>query len=64
MMKKIIITLICILLVVCVIFLININYDKEKIKNKLYQGTVKPTDDLKYFRETGITRPLGVQDGR
>lgn len=42
--------------IVFFIYLVNISHLEEQPKQ--YQGPVRPTDDKKYFRETGITRQL------
>ena len=40
----------------------NYFFSKPNIQeNKFYQGPVRPTDDLYYFRLTGITRPIEVK---
>ena len=39
------------------------NKEVEQMEEKTYQGPVRPTDDLEYFRLTGITKPLENIDG-
>lgn len=36
--------------------------NKEMPHDNVYQGPVRPTDDLDYFRKTGITKPLEVKE--
>jgi len=35
--------------------------DKEE-ETQQFAGPVRPTDDEEYFRKTGITRPLEVEE--
>ena len=38
-----------------------LNDKMEVTMEEKYQGPVRPTDDLEYFRKTGITKPLEVK---
>ena len=40
------------------LFFVNQDDKKEEVNSNVYQGPVKPSDDLEYFRQTGITKPL------
>lgn len=55
-MKILVIVLVCLLLFGGTIF----HYFSKQKPEKIYQGPVRPTDDEKYFRTTGITKPLEV----
>jgi len=62
-MNKLIVVVFISLLIFSCIFILN-NYKEESMdkENKVYQGPVRPTDDLDYFRLTGITRTLEVKE--
>jgi hypothetical protein len=52
-MKALIISLVIAGLLLAGIFFISENQ---------YQGPVRPTDDEAYFRQTGITKPLEIEE--
>ena len=62
MEHKILMVFILLLLVTSLTLLSNVNTKETDKENNLYQGPVRPTDDEKYFRETGITKSLGVEE--
>jgi len=60
-MKTLIILGVVGLLIIGVYFFIQLNNNGEVIM-KIYQGPVRPTDDEAYFRKTGITKPLELEE--
>jgi len=47
------------------IFMIYNFNNKQEVKmeeEKIYQGPVRPTDDLEHFRKTGETKPLEIKE--
>jgi len=62
MNKLLIVAVMGLLLVGCVGYVCLENNDEGVLmkKENIYQGPVRPTDDLEFFRETGITKPLEV----
>jgi hypothetical protein len=63
-MKTLIILGVVGLLILGVYFFIQLNNNGEVImeEKKIYQGPVRPTDDEAYFRKTGITKPLELEE--
>jgi len=54
---------IIICLVVLALFVLGLTIltsHQNSSEDRVYQGPVRPTDDLEYFRKTGITKPLEV----
>ena len=62
MNKLIVVALVGLLLVGCIFILNNYKEEHMEKETKLFQGPVRPTDDLEYFRETGITKPMEIKE--
>lgn len=62
-MIKILIGIIIVALLVCGLFIFNSNKQEyPETGEKVYSGPVRPTDDEDYFRKTGITKSLEVEE--
>jgi len=61
MQKEIVVICVCLLLVGMVFLVSYIQTPKVKPQQS-YQGPVRRTDDLEYFRRTGITKPLEINN--
>ena len=61
-MKLIVIGILALLLVGGISIINNYEEDFMEEDNKIFQGPVRPTDDLEYFRETGITKPMEIKE--
>lgn len=66
-MKKIVIVVCIIIAILLIIDLCTIAYfyfDNARMEDKnqkeVYQGPVRPTDDLEHFRKTGETKPKNI----
>jgi hypothetical protein len=60
-MKALIISLVIAGLLLAGIFFIS-SPAISKAEENQYQGPVRPTDDEAYFRQTGITKPLEIEE--